>query len=124
MRSHPTRAESFLWTILRAKRIGGFKFRRQHPIGNYIADFVCLAARLIIEVDGGAHGEHSEARDEHRIAYFAQAGFRVIRFRNLEVLQSPAQVADVIEFELGVPQDATRETLAVPSPHGGERGLE
>jgi very-short-patch-repair endonuclease len=68
MRANPTHAEGFLWSLVRAKRIGGFKFRRQYAIGNYIADFVCLPARLIVEIDGSTHGEHSYDRDEQRTA--------------------------------------------------------
>ena len=116
MRANPTRAEGFLWSILRAKRIGGFHFRRQHAIGNYIADFVCLAAHLIIEVDGSTHGEHSDQRDDQRTAYFAKVGFRVIRFRNDEISESPTQVADVIAYELGVTDEPLRQTFPDPSP--------
>src|SRR6185295_2538863 len=75
LRSGATDAESLLWRHLRAHRFAGWKFKRQQPIGPYIVDFVCLAARLVIEVDGGQHLE-SKA-DAARDAWLEQEGFEV-----------------------------------------------
>ena len=80
-------AEARVWSIVRGKRLGGFKFRRQHVIGNYIADFVCLPARLVIEIDGDTHGNDvAEARDAKRTEEIEMAGYRVIRLWNDYVL--------------------------------------
>jgi very-short-patch-repair endonuclease len=81
-----TDAEKALWSVLRSRQVSGLKFRRQHPFGDYILDFVCLDRKLVIEVDGSQHGEHAEA-DEIRTRYLSTAGFRVLRFWNNEVLQ-------------------------------------
>jgi very-short-patch-repair endonuclease len=70
-----------MWSILRAKRMAGLKFRRQHVVGTYIADFVCLPARIIIEVDGDTHGDDEAAlRDAKRTEEIERSGYRVIRF--------------------------------------------
>ena len=76
-RSHPTDAEHRLWQILRAKRLDGWKFRRQPPIGPYRPDFVRRRAKLIVEADGGQHGEE---RDGARDAWLQSQGFRILRF--------------------------------------------
>jgi len=82
-----TDAERALWRLLRARQLSGYKFRRQQPIDRYIVDFVCLAYRLIIEVDGGQHATNI-AYDEPRIRYLESAGFQVLRFWNNEVLEN------------------------------------
>jgi very-short-patch-repair endonuclease len=70
-----------MWSMLRAKRLAGLKFRRQHVIGNFIVDFVCLPARLVIEVDGDTHGDDEAAlRDAKRTEEIEGCGYRVIRF--------------------------------------------
>src|SRR5262245_61541368 len=84
LRRQTTAAEALLWAQLRDRRLGGFKFRRQRPIGPYLVDFVCMERRLIIEVDGAPHDltfEHDSVRD----AKLTSAGYRVLRFRNDEV---------------------------------------
>ena len=78
MRSAPTEAEERLWHELRDRRLDGIKFRRQVPIGKYIADFVCLDAKLVIEVDGSQHAESGQ--DSARDAELRRGGFRVLRF--------------------------------------------
>jgi len=87
-----TEAERRLWRGLRMRQMAGFKFRRQVPLGPYIVDFVCLEARLVIEVDGGQHAgsEHDRVRD----AWLEAQGFRMLRFWNSEVL---GQTHDVLE---------------------------
>lgn len=76
-----------MWSIVRAKRLATLKFRRQHVIGSYIADFVCLPAKLVIEVDGDTHGnEEAELNDAKRTKAIERIGYRVIRFWNNDVL--------------------------------------
>jgi very-short-patch-repair endonuclease len=73
--------------LLRDRRLAGFKFRRQVPIGPYVADFVSFAARLIVEVDGGQHAE--SARDQQRDQWLAGENFEVVRYWNNDVLKNP-----------------------------------
>ncbi len=90
-----TDAEKALWRVLRSRQVSGLKFRRQHPFGNYILDFVCLENKLVIELDGGQHGERAE-EDEIRTHNLLVAGFRVLRFWNNEVLQEIEAVKERI----------------------------
>ena len=90
MRTEPTDAEAALWRLLRGRRFIGFKFRRQVPLGPFIADFLCFEARVIVELDGGQHAE-SKA-DLGRDAWFAQNGFAVARYWNIDVLGNPEGV--------------------------------
>jgi len=94
-----TDAEACLWAILRNRRIAGNKFRRQHSIPPYVVDFFCEEARLVIEVDGGQHGENRR-HDDVRTAFLEEKGLRVIRFWNHEVRQSFESVLEVIWREL------------------------
>jgi methionyl-tRNA synthetase len=88
-RSNPTEAERVLWEQLRGKQLDGYKFRRQHIIGDYIADFVSLQKKLIIEVDGLIHQlPENKANDEERTLWLEKEGYTVIRFRNEEVLSN------------------------------------
>lgn len=92
-----TEAESLLWEHLKGKALGA-KFRRQHCIGDYIADFVCLGSLLVVEVDGGYHfTEEQISEDEIRTSALNKLGFRVIRFTNEEVLGDIDYVLEVIE---------------------------
>jgi leucyl-tRNA synthetase len=100
LRSNMTHAEQILWSRLRGHRMDGRKFRRQHAIGSYIVDFVCLQARLIIEVDGDTHDESRQALDAHRTAYFKKLGFRVLRFWNHQMLDDLASVMETILTEI------------------------
>jgi very-short-patch-repair endonuclease len=87
LRRNANSAEKRMWSILRAGRMANFKFRRQHALGKYIADFVCITARLVIEVDGDTHGnDEREALDAKRTEDIEGMGYRVIRFWNHEVL--------------------------------------
>jgi very-short-patch-repair endonuclease len=85
LRKNPTDAEKKLWAHLRRKQIGGRRFRRQHPLGRYIVDFVCLEAKLIVEINGGQHAE-SVHDDAQRTQWLQRQRFRVARFWNIEVL--------------------------------------
>lgn len=95
LRQQQTDAEARLWSHLRGRRLQGFKFRRQHPLGSYILDFVCLDARLVVELDGGQHAD-AQAYDDRRTVFIEQQGMRVIRFWNHEVLTKTAAVLDKI----------------------------
>jgi very-short-patch-repair endonuclease len=95
LRSNPTDAERILWQHLRLRPLGGYKFRRQQPLGPSIVDFVCLEKRLVIEVDGGQHNTQ-RSYDEQRDAWLEQQGFRVLRFWKNEVLQNVEGVKGAI----------------------------
>jgi very-short-patch-repair endonuclease len=84
LRNNPTDAERRLWSRLRKRQLEGWRFRRQAPLGPYVVDFVCLAARLVIEVDGGQHSWRSE-QDATRQSWLEANGFQVLRFWNNEV---------------------------------------
>jgi very-short-patch-repair endonuclease len=99
-RKRQTLAESFLWERLRRNQLG-VEFRRQYVIGDYIADFVCLDEGLIIEVDGAYHAERDQHDDDMvRTANLEQIGFKIIRFRNEEVLMNVEKVLESINNEL------------------------
>jgi methionine--tRNA ligase beta chain len=96
-RSNPTEAENILWQILRGKKLDSYKFRRQHIVGSYIADFVCISKKLIIEVDGLIHQiPENQLSDEERTAELKKLGFDVIRFTNAEVLNNTDSVINII----------------------------
>jgi methionine synthase I (cobalamin-dependent)/very-short-patch-repair endonuclease len=100
-RSVPTEAENVLWQALRGKKLGGYKFRRQHIIGSFIADFLCLSKKLIIEVDGLIHQlPENKQSDFERTNWLNEKGFKVIRFTNEEVLGSIDIVLDKIRTKL------------------------
>ena len=104
MRIKPTEAESLLWNVLSGKKLEGYKFRRQHIIGNYIADFICLKTNLIIEIDGLIHQlPKNKESDAIRTAWLEEEGYRVIRFTNNEVLSDLDFVLSIIEKELKAP---------------------
>lgn len=100
LRREMTDAERRLWYALRDRRFAGWKFRRQETIGPFIVDFVCMAARLIVEVDGG---QHSEEADADRTAVLEARGFRMIRFWNNEVLGNLNGVMIRLAEALGPP---------------------
>ena len=96
-----TNAEAMLWRALRGSRVDGLKFRRQAPVGPYIADFLCFQQRLIVELDGPPHdGEERKARDSARDEWLREQGFRVIRFPNDLVLGGGDIVVDGIRAAL------------------------
>src|ERR1700722_19946449 len=96
LRRRLTGAETLLWSRLR-NGIGGMKFRRQHPIGRYIADFACIQARLVVEVDGSTHGSDAEQRhDLRRAAFLRSRSWNIIRVSNDEVYHSLAAVLELI----------------------------
>ncbi|MET0969528.1 MAG: endonuclease domain-containing protein [Tardiphaga sp.] len=97
LRRDSTDAERLLWASLRGHRLNGISFRRQVPIGNYIADFVCHTARLVIELDGGQHySDDAEVADLRRTAALEANGFRVMRFGNHDVMSNRDGVLQTI----------------------------
>jgi very-short-patch-repair endonuclease len=101
LRKRSTDAERFLWSRLRAGRFEGMKFRRQHPIGQYIVDFVCLERKLIIELDGGQHALPDAVwKDSERDAWLEKEGYAVVRFWDNEVLTNGNGVLEAIRERL------------------------
>jgi len=90
-----TEAEHVLWFRLRSHQVEGHKFRRQHPIGHYVVDFVCLERRLIVEVDGSQHMDNPN--DEIRTRWLEREGYKVLRFWDNEVLMETDAVMEVIK---------------------------
>jgi very-short-patch-repair endonuclease len=114
MRKSMSEGERQLWRALRIKQLDGARFRRQHPIGRYIVDFVCLDRRLVVEVDGGQHTEDGQiAHDRRRDAWLASEGYRVLRVPTSEVFTNLAGVIDTIWAAL---QEGQLRP-AVPHPH-------
>ena len=103
-----TDAERVLWSSLRGRRMVGNKFRRQHLFNDFILDFVCLEKKLVIEVDGGQHAERQVA-DKVRSDKLVNAGFRILRFWNHEVLGNIESVKKRIWLEL--------QKTSKPHPH-------
>jgi very-short-patch-repair endonuclease len=102
LRAEQTAAEEILWRELRKRQLGRWKFRRQHPIGRYIVDFVALDAKLVIEVDGGTHSTDEErARDEGRTRILEHHGFHIIRVTSSDVYENLDGVLATILHELG-----------------------
>lgn len=111
LRRQPTDAETRLWRYLRNRNLDGWKFRRQAPIGPYVADFLCADAKLVIEADGGQHTADI-ARDERRTHWLECEGYRVIRFWNNDILTNTDGVLSVIQEAL----------CATPHPNPLPRG--
>ena len=99
MRRIPTEPEKLFWSRVRDRRLGGYKFKRQMAIGSYIADFVCVERKLIIELDGGQHADRKEY-DEKRDAFLRSKGFRIIRVWNIDLLQNIDGVMEMLSVEL------------------------
>ena len=95
LRRNQTDAERKMWRALRGRQLAGYKFRRQYPIQTYIVDFVCLDARLVIELDGGQHADRIEA-DANRTRALEACGFHVVRFWNHEVIENCDGVLDTV----------------------------
>ena len=100
MRGNPTDAERRLWSVLRDRRFVGFKFRRQQPVGPFIADFVCYERHLVIELDGSQHGD--DPTDAPRDAELARRGFRVLRIWNNDLIKNRIGVLEGIVAALAV----------------------
>ena len=101
LRRNQTDAEMLLWSRIRRKQIKNIQFYRQRPIGNFIVDFFAPSVKLVIEIDGGQHFEkvHAE-RDKKRDSYLKQLNLKVLRFDNLQVIQTIDDVVEVIFEEI------------------------
>ena len=117
LRRQLTDAERKLWSALRNRQLEGAKFRRQQPIGPFIADFVCQEHRLIVEADGGQHADN--VTDRGRTAFLQSKGYQVLRFWNNDILNNLDGVADVIAIALSTPHPAQAAPES-PSPSRGE----
>jgi type I restriction enzyme R subunit len=93
MRKQQTVAEELLWNLLRRRQLDGFKFRRQHQFGKYVADFYCHEAKLVIECEGRVHDSNEQwNHDQNRDAYMISQGLRVLRFTNEEIVSRTEEV--------------------------------
>lgn len=109
LRSRMTEAETILWSRLRTWRENDCVFRRQHPIGPYIADFACVKAKLVIELDGDQHGrDDNAAYDERRDAYMTERGWRLVRLTNDRIYKNLGDVLNMLA-----------EAIPPPPPDGG-----
>jgi very-short-patch-repair endonuclease len=110
-----TEAELVLWTFLRRRALSGAKFRRHHPVGPYIADFACVSAKVIVEVDGATHWTPEQlAHDSRRTAFLQSQGWRVLRVTNTDLFTNMDGVWRAIA-DLIPPPAASR----LPPPHAG-----
>lgn len=125
LRKNQTRAEEIFWEIVRNRKLNGLKFRRQHQIGNYVADFFCNDLKLIIEFDGGIHNNpEQKLRDKWRDENLTALGFKTLRFKNEELFTSPESVIKTI---LSIQESSP--SIKEPSPSGrgqgeGQNGIE
>ena len=112
-----TDCERKLWSMLRRKQMAEFRFRRQHPIGPYIVDFFCPAAKLIVELDDGQHGEDNAAiYDEARTRWLEAQGYRVLRFWNWDFLENPDATLEGIWRAIVESRVPLAEALRAPLP--------
>jgi very-short-patch-repair endonuclease len=116
LRKNMTDTERLLWSKLRGKQFGGFKFRKQAPIGSFIVDFVCFDRKVVVELDGGQHAVSVED-DKKRSEWLKSQGFRVLRFWNHEFIEDSDMVMEAIWLALQRPP-----TLALPHEGGGNLG--
>ena len=117
LRKNMTDTERFVWKRIRYRQLGGYRFRRQVPVGPYIADFVCFEAKVVLELDGGQHATQLLS-DTERTHWFEGQGFVVVRFWNNEAIENWDTIADYL---VGVLQARTPHPN--PPPQGG-RGPE
>ena len=110
LRRNMTDVERMLWAKIRSGQLQGFRFRRQHPIGNYIVDFICLELKLVIELDGSQHMDQQQY-DMKRSQWLQNNGFKIVRFWNSDVLENFDGVMQTIQMHLPPSQ---------PSPLKGE----
>jgi very-short-patch-repair endonuclease len=120
LRANSTSAEILMWRQLRRLETKGTHFRRQVPIGPYVADFACLASRLVIEIDGSQHSEEpNKSRDEQRTGWLESEGYKVLRFWNNDITKNPAGVLEVIYAALYGSRDNEPKVLK----HRRKRGV-
>ena len=123
LRREDTDAEAKLWNALRARRLGGWRWKRQVPWGPYFLDFLCLEAGIVVELDGSQHAEQV-AYDARRTEYIERSGLRVIRFWNHEVLANRAGVCDAILHACGGerPEEVVENPPLPPCSEAERRG--
>ena len=127
MRKNPTEAERRLWQLLRSRTLQEYKFRRQHPIEEFIADFCCLQKRLIVEVDGEIHKTQA-AEDSDRTSLLKERGYEVLRFKNEDVLdRSDDVVTKILNVFDSIRHPVSQKRAGIyswmnPSPYLRERG--
>lgn len=106
LRTNSTIQERRMWNLLKNHQFHGLKFKRQQPIGNYIVDFICKEAKIIIEIDGGQHNEDSNIEnDKIRTDYLKSKGYKVLRFWNNEIYDNIEGVLKKIESEINPLQE-------------------
>jgi len=109
LRNHQTDAEKLLWEKLRGNQLG-YKFRRQHPLLNYVVDFYCHALKLVVEVDGDVHlAPAGKMEDADRDTTLLSYGYKVLRFTNLHVLTNIDDVLQIIRSEMKSLEDRLQE---------------
>ena len=119
LRRTMTRAETLLWRYLKADRIDGLSFRRQVPFRKYVADFVCLSVKLVIEIDGESHDfEDRQKADQLRDAFFEAESFHVLRFTNEQVMSNLEGVIEAIR-QVASSRASTPPSLTLPHKGGG-----
>ncbi len=131
LRRRMTDAETILWSRLRRGQLQGWKFRRQHPVDSYIADFACVEAGLIIEVDGATHSERREVvHDARRTFYLEQRGYTVLRVWNTDIYENLNGVLEGVLNALPpsgpsghLPRERGRKTNAAVDPQGRSDNL-
>ena len=118
LRQDATWPEKLVWSQLRAGRLGGFKFRRQHPILGHIADFACVQAKVVVEIDGDSHDEYRQDADKRKDEVLAQYGWKVVRLTNTNIANnldgSLSYVYDICRERIGAVE--TDEPPPQPSP--------
>jgi very-short-patch-repair endonuclease len=120
LRQTMTRAETLLWRYLKANRLDGLGFRRQTPIRNYIADFICMSAKLIVELDGESHDfDERQKADQKRDAFFVSEGFQVLRFTNEQVMSNLEGVVETIRHAAASRASGSPPSLTLPHKGGG-----
>jgi len=120
LRRNSTDVERKFWHRIRDKQIDEYRFRRQRPIGRYIVDFICLEARLIVELDGGQHAEDA-AYDQRRTAFLESLGYRVLRFWNNEVIENMTGVLERLRETLLETQAPTPPSALPLAGEGTDR---
>jgi very-short-patch-repair endonuclease len=118
LRKNMTDAERRLWSRLRGRQFGGFKFRRQAPIGPYIVDFVCFERKLIVELDGGQHVVRA-SEDDARTSWLKSQGFEVLRYWNHDVFGDIGPLLEAIWFALRAAAKAREARHGGPPERGG-----
>jgi very-short-patch-repair endonuclease len=122
LRQAMTRAETLLWRYLKADRIDGLGFRRQVPIRNYIADFFCMSAKIVVELDGESHDfEERQNADQNRDAFFVSEGFQVLRFTNEQVMSNLEGVVEAIRQTAANRLRSLPLSPTLPHKGGGSR---